>query len=233
LTLALKRTLEAAKFLDLNARANTVHLFSYTYIAQSGINMSKRKSDAAIIDDPESWVDHYGDFLFRFALSRVKDPDLAEDLVQETFLAALRSRENFKGRSAGRTWLIAILKHKIVDYIRKKIREPSTDKIETRTDIMDSDFSDGGKWQVRPHKWAINPGKIYEQKEFFDVLYHCLAELPGRLAEAFMLREMDGLGTAEVCKILDITATNSWVMLYRARMSLRRCLENKWLGEEQ
>jgi RNA polymerase sigma-70 factor (ECF subfamily) len=195
--------------------------------------MNKRKSDAANIDDPESWVDHYGDFLYRFALSRVKDHAVAEDLVQETFLAALRARESFKGRSAGRTWLIAILKHKIVDYIRKKIREPSTDKIETLTDMMDSDFDDGGKWQVRPRKWAINPGKIYEQKEFFDVLYHCLAELPGRLAEAFMLREMDGLSTAEVCKVLNITATNSWVMLYRARMSLRRCLENKWLRADQ
>jgi RNA polymerase sigma-70 factor (ECF subfamily) len=195
--------------------------------------MSKRKSEAVIIDDPESWVDHYGDFLYRFALSRVKDSDVAEDLVQETFLAALRSRESFKDRSTVRTWLIAILKHKIVDYIRKKIREPSSDRIETLTDLMDSDFDDGGKWQAQPHKWAVNPGKIYEQKEFFDVLYHCLAELPGNLAEAFMLREMDGLSTSEVCKALDITATNSWVMLYRTRMSLRRCLENKWLGAEQ
>ena len=195
--------------------------------------MTERKSDAAIIDDPESWVDHYGDFLYRFALSRVKDPAVAEDLVQETFLAALRARESFKGRSAGRTWLIAILKHKIVDYIRKKIREPSSDKIEKLGDMTDADFNAEGKWQVRPHKWAINPEKIYEQKEFFDVLYHCLAELPERLAEAFMLREMDGISTAEVCKALDITATNSWVMLYRARMSLRRCLENEWLGAEQ
>jgi RNA polymerase sigma-70 factor (ECF subfamily) len=195
--------------------------------------MTERKSDAAIIHDPESWVDHYGDFLYRFALSRVKDPAIAEDLVQETFLAALRARESFKGRSTGRTWLIAILKHKIVDYIRKKIREPSIDKIEKLTDMTDADFNAEGKWQVRPHKWTINPGKIYEQKEFFDVLYHCLAELPERLAEAFMLREMDGLSTAEVCKALDITATNSWVMLYRARMSLRRCLEHEWLGAEQ
>ena len=232
-TPALSRTREVATSLDLNARAHTVHLLFLHLHRPSGINMSKRKSDAAIIDNPESWVDHYGDFLYRFALSRVKDPAVAEDLVQETFLAALRARESFKGRSAARTWLIAILKHKIVDYIRKKFREPPTDKIETLIDIMDADFNDSGKWQVRPHKWAINPGKIYEQKEFFDVLYYCLAELPGRLAEAFMLREMDGLSTAEVCKILDITATNSWVMLYRARMSLRRCLENKWLGEEQ
>jgi RNA polymerase sigma-70 factor (ECF subfamily) len=195
--------------------------------------MNERKSDAATIDNPETWVDEYGDFLYRFALARVKDPSIAEDLVQETFLAALRARENFKGRSAGRTWLIAILKHKIVDYIRKKIREPSSDKIETLADMADSDFNDNGEWQIRPFKWAINPGKIYEQKEFFNVLYRCLAELPERLAEAFMLREMDGLSTEDLCKVLDITATNSWVMLYRARMSLRRCLENKWLSAGQ
>jgi RNA polymerase sigma-70 factor (ECF subfamily) len=192
--------------------------------------MSERKSDAANIANPESWVDEYGDFLYRFALSRVKDPSVAEDLVQETFLAALRAFENFKGRSTGRTWLIAILKHKIVDYIRKKIREPSTDKIETLTDLADSDFNDHGEWQIRPFKWAINPDKIYEQKEFLNVLYRCLAELPERLAEAFMLREMDGLSTEEICKVLEITATNSWVMLYRARMSLRHCIENKWLS---
>jgi RNA polymerase sigma-70 factor (ECF subfamily) len=190
-------------------------------------------NERAKIDNPESWVENYGDFLYRFALSRVKDPAVAEDLVQETFLAALRARENFKGRSAGRTWLIAILKHKIVDYIRKKIREPSTDKIETLSDSAESDFDARGEWQVRPSKWAINPGKIYEQKEFMDVLYRCLAELPSRLAQAFMLREIDGLGTEEICKELDITATNSWVMLYRARMSLRHCLESKWLGAGQ
>ena len=194
--------------------------------------MGKGQSDAAIIDDPESWVDHYGDFLYRFALSRIKDPAVAEDLVQETFLAALRGRENFKGHSAGRTWLVAILKHKIVDYIRKKIREPSSDKIEVFTDQTDPDFNEQGEWQLRPSRWAVNPGRIYEQKEFLDVLYRCLAEVPERLAEAFMMREMDGLSTAEVCKALDITATNSWVMLYRARMSLRRCLEDSWLGAE-
>ena len=206
------------------------NFLSYILFQWSGIIMSERKSNAAIIANPESWVDEYGDFLYRFALSRVKDPSVAEDLVQETFLAALRSYENFKGRSAGRTWLIAILKHKIVDYIRKKIREPSTDKIETLTDLADSDFNDHGEWQIRPFKWAINPDKIYEQKEFIDVLYRCLAELPERLAEAFMLREMNGLSTEEICKDLNISATNSWVMLYRARMSLRRCIENKWLN---
>lgn len=177
--------------------------------------------------NPETWVDEHGDSLFRYALFRIQDAQVAEDLVQETFLAALRSHENFMGQSTVKTWLIAILKHKIVDHIRKKIREPSSDKIET---LSDPDFDEHGHWQLRPGKWAINPGKLYEQKEFVDVLYRCLAELPERLAEAFIKREMDGLSTAEICKELGITATNSWVMLYRARMSLRRCLENKWLS---
>ena len=194
--------------------------------------MSNRKSEPASIDNPESWVDLYGDFLYRFALSRVKDPSVAEDLVQETFLAALRARENFKGRSTGRTWLTAILKHKIVDHIRKKIREPSTDKIEAISDTADPDFDERGEWHNRPSKWAVNPGNLYEQKEFLNVFYRCLAEMPERLAEAFVMREIDGRSTDEVCKELGITATNSWVMLYRARMSLRRCLEMKWLSAE-
>ncbi|MBW2437745.1 MAG: sigma-70 family RNA polymerase sigma factor [Desulfobacterales bacterium] len=194
--------------------------------------MPKPKTEAAGIENPESWVDNYGDFLYRFALARVKDQSIAEDLVQETFLAALRARENFQGQSTGRTWLTAILKHKIVDHIRKKIREPSTDKIETLTDASDPDFDDRGEWSIRPGKWVVNPGNLYEQKEFLDVLYHCLAELPERLAEAFIKREMEGLSTEKICKELGITATNSWVMLYRARMSLRRCLENRWLSAE-
>lgn len=184
------------------------------------------------LDDPEIWVDQYGDSLYRFALARVKDPSIAEDLVQETFLAALGARRNFQGRSTTRTWLIAILKHKIVDYIRKKTREQDSDKLESMTDGIDVNFTQRGDWQLRPSKWAKNPMKLYEQKEFMDVLYHCMAELPERQAEAFMRREIDGLNTAEICKELNITATNSWVMLYRARMLLRSCLEKNWLDIE-
>ena len=185
------------------------------------------------LDDPEIWVDQYGESLYRFALARVKDPSIAEDLVQETFLAGLGARKRFKGQSTTRTWLIAILKHKIVDYIRKKSREQDTDKLESMTNGIDVNFSDRGDWKLRPNKWAKNPMKLYEQKEFMDVLYQCIAELPARQAEAFMRREIDGLSTEEICKELDITATNSWVILYRARMLLRSCLEKKWLDAEQ
>ena len=189
------------------------------------------------IDDPASWVDRYGDFLYRFALSRIKDSTIAEDLVQETFLAALKSRANFQGRSSAKTWLIAILKHKIVDPIRKRVREPASDKVESMSDALASDptegsFKDDGGWLNRPAKWDVNPMKIYEQKEFMGVLYLCLAELPERQAEAFMMREFDGLSTEEICKALNISATNSWVMLYRARMWLRQCIEKNWLAAE-
>ena len=200
--------------------------------------MTKKRAEInSQIENPESWVDQYGDFLYHFTLSRIKDPSIAEDLVQETFLAALKARKNFQGRSTARTWLIAILKHKIVDHIRKQVREHTSDKVESMlntaaNDPVDSSFNDEGDWRIRPSKWAIDPMKLYEQKEFMDILYQCLGELPERQAEAFMMREIDGLSTEEICKVLNITATNSWVMLYRARMWLRRCLENSWLSTE-
>ena len=198
--------------------------------------MTKKRAEInSQIEDPESWVDQYGDFLYRFSLSRTKDPSIAEDLVQETFLAALKARKNFQGRSSARTWLIAILKHKIVDHIRKRVREQTSDKVEYRfnaagNDPADTSFNEEGDWRIRPSKWSIDPMKLYEQKEFMDVLYHCLGELPKRQAEAVMMREIDGFSTEEICKVLNISATNSWVMLYRARMWLRQCLENNWLN---
>jgi RNA polymerase sigma-70 factor (ECF subfamily) len=183
--------------------------------------------------NPEVWVDQQGDYLYRFALLRIKDPSIAEDLVQETFLAALKSRKNFKSRSAVRTWLTAILKHKIVDHLRKKNREPTTHNIEAIIDSINEQFDDVGHWKIKPDKWTVNPLKIYEQKEFLNALSSCLAELPQRLAKAFMLREIEGLSTEEICKALQISATNSWVMLYRARMHLRRCLETNWFNEKK
>ena len=200
--------------------------------------MTKKRAEInSRIENPESWVDQYGDFLYRFTLSRVKDPSIAEDLVQETFLAALKARKNFQGRSTARTWLTAILKHKIVDHIRKRVREQTSDKVESMlnaaaNDPADASFNDEGDWRIRPSKWAIDPMKLYEQKEFMDVLYRCIGELPKRQAEAFMMREIDGFSTEEICKVLNVSATNSWVMLYRARMWLRRCLENNWLKVE-
>ena len=142
------------------------------------------------LPDPETWVDQYGDYLYRFALSRIKDPGLAEELVQETFLAALNSQKNFKGRSSARTWLIAILKHKIVDQFRKKKPEESREDMEIFPDSVDHMFDEKGSWieHERPSKWSTNPMKAYEQREFMNVFYRCLSDLPKRLSKAFLMR---------------------------------------------
>lgn len=181
--------------------------------------------------DPKTWVDQYGNYLYRFALARIKDQAVAEDLVQETFLAALHARKNFKGHSAVKTWLSAILKHKVLDYLRKKIRERTINDTDTITETVDGFFHKNGSWKIRPEKWNLDPSKIYEQREFMDTFFRCLAELPDRLSKAFVLREMEGYSTKEICNALQVSSTNSWVMLYRARMFLRRCLELDWFNK--
>ncbi len=188
--------------------------------------------DPRSLEDPSAWVDLYGDYLYRFALARINDPTLAEDLVQETFLAALKSRRNFEMRSAAKTWLTAILKHKIVDCIRKRQRERIIDNEEALDRSLEAFFNDDGNWKIHPSRWENNPVKHYEQKEFLDILFDCLTAMPQRIARIFMLREMDGLKTDEICKVMEISATNCWTMLYRARTALRRCLDLNWFGRE-
>jgi len=196
--------------------------------------MSQITEEISVADpdlDPETWVDRYGDYLYRFAVARIKDQAVAEDLVQETFLAALRGRKSFKGRSSVKTWLSAILKHKIVDYLRKKYREQVTNDTDTITETVNGFFHKNGSWKIRPGKWNMDPSKIYEQRELMDTLFKCLAKLPDRQSKAFMLKEMEGYSTKEICNALEVSPTNSWVMLYRARMFLRRCLELFWFNK--
>jgi RNA polymerase sigma-70 factor (ECF subfamily) len=194
--------------------------------------MNKKRSPDNQMTDPETWVDKHGDYLYRYALSRIHDPEIAEDLVQDTFLAALHGREKFEGRSSERTWLTAILKHKILDHLRKISREQPIDPLESQMDSLDDLFDDRGRWKVGPAKWTINPLKLFEQKAFWEVFSRCLSELPARSARTFKLREMDGLNCDEICKILNVSTTNCYVMLYRVRMFMRQCLEVNWLSGE-
>jgi RNA polymerase sigma-70 factor (ECF subfamily) len=180
--------------------------------------------------DPQTWVDRFGDSLYAFALARVKDPDTAEDLVQETFLAALGAREGFEGRSSMRTWLIAILKHKIIDHMRHASRERPLNGMTPEDPAEEAFFDAKGKWRLKPAKWQTDPVKLLEQKQFWEVFRRCLSETPGRLADAFRLREMDGHTCKEIAEVLNITLSNCWVMLYRARMWMRRCLEVNGFG---
>ncbi len=177
------------------------------------------------IHDPETWMDLYGDILYRFALLRVKDSSAAEDIVQETFLAALGAYKNFEGHSTLRTWLIAILKNKSVDHIRKKVKEQGSDKMEYLANVVDENFDRQGEWPLRCCKWYDTPMKLYAHKELMDTLCKCLSKLPSRLSEVFIMREIDGHNTKEICEALNITSTNCWVMLHRARRRLRACIE--------
>ncbi len=183
--------------------------------------------------DPEKWVDEYGDYLYRYALSRLFDPHLAEEIVQETFLAALKSLEGFRGQASIKTWLVGIMKHKIVDHFRKTSREKPYEEVENLYDREPDIFDDRGGWKIGPAKWQGDPQIIREDREFWETFRKCLLKLPKKQVDLFVLREMEGKKTDEICMILDITPTNLWVMLYRARVSLRKCIEDTWFGERQ
>jgi len=183
-------------------------------------------------DDPGTWVDHYGDYLYGYALIKTGDPTVAEDLVQEALLAALKARKDFKKRSAVKTWLTAILKHKLMDYYRKKYRNRETESVDTVAATPDPQFNRRGQWQVKPGNWIIDPAEHYEQKEFMQVFLKCVDDLPPRQARAFTMREIDGVSTKEICKHLAISTTNCWVMLHRARLALRHCLELNWFKDQ-
>lgn len=186
---------------------------------------------------PENWIAQHGDYLFRFAMLKLRDEHLAEDAVQETLLAALQGQQNFAGDSAERTWLVGILKHKVVDLIRKKVREPTLLNVDEEMEfgedeVTDAMFDNTGHWVTPCQDWG-SPDKVLEQKRFWAILNECLKRLPPQLAMLYSLREISGMQTEDICKDLNISPTNSWVMLHRARLGLKQCFELNWLGSEQ
>ena len=184
--------------------------------------------------DPTVWVDEHGDYLFRYALIRLRDEGRAEDAVQETLLAALQHLDSYSGRSTERTWLTGILKHKIIDQIRKACKEVSFDHSDTDLSEFDPLFERDDEWKghwsdtLSPRVWQRSPEEAVQQTEFFGVLQNCIGKLPERVAHVFTLREMDELDTDEICTMLGLSSSNFWVMMHRARMSLRRCIEVNW-----
>lgn len=185
--------------------------------------------DQESLSDPALWVERHGDALYRFALTRVRNAGTAQDLVQDTFLAALRGKGEFRGRSDELTWMISILKRKVIDHFRRLSREQLTDKDVEELE-QDPDFR-SGSWELgpRPVEWAATPDNSLERAEFRRFLRRCLSELPEALSRAFTLREIEEISPEKVCNVLNISATNLRVMMYRARKALRRCLETHWL----
>jgi RNA polymerase sigma-70 factor (ECF subfamily) len=170
-------------------------------------------------------------YLVRYANLQLRDPAAAEDAVQEALLAALAGQASFAGRANLRTWLTGILKHKIVDTIRRQAREPGVAaQADGEPEELDELFDERGHWNERPEAWG-NPDGALEQSQFFRALEMCLERLPSRTARVFMMREHLGHETGEICKELGITPTHCWVLLYRARMTLRECLQQTWFAK--
>lgn len=173
--------------------------------------------------NPNRWVELYADYLFNFAFARVSEVEIAKDLVQETFLAGVQSAVRFKGDATERTWLVAILKRKIADYFRK---------INSKKGRLEVKFFDSkdGHWlsNATPQPWEAAYENIIENEELKKVLERCMAKLPQKNALVFQLKTLEDVETEEICNDLDITPSNLWVLVHRARTQLRACLETNW-----
>lgn len=185
--------------------------------------------------NPEEWLGAHGDPLFRYALGRTGKRDVAEDLVQETLLAAWRGRDGFRAAADERTWLFGIMKHKIDDYFRRLARSggvhPAPDE-DTALDEEDVEFGEDGSWRMRPGRWGSDPLAEMEVDEFWAALNRCVESLPERLRESFLLRELGTLDSAGICGVLGVSENNLYVLLHRARLRLRTCLERHWFQRE-
>ncbi len=169
--------------------------------------------------------------LVRFAQLQLRNSSLAEDAVQDALLAVLEKPERFAGQSSLRTYVTGILKFKIIDALRASTRERQLEPGEDQSDddLIDSLFVADGHTREQPLAWG-NPDSQLEQKDFFRILEVCLEKLPAKTARIFMMREWLELDTDEICKELAITTSNAWVLLYRARLRLRECLDLNWFG---
>lgn len=178
--------------------------------------------------DATKWVNNYSDMLYRFALPRVNDKEIAKDLVQDTFLAAWRNHENYKGEISEKNWLFTILKNKIIDHYRKA----STRLTERFPEVADKEnfFDDAGHWtnSTAPKEWGVDYNKNIESKEFYKILTACKQKLKEIQNAVFTLKYLEGMESEEICKELNISPSNYWVLIHRAKLQLRSCLEKNW-----
>ena len=189
-------------------------------------------ASSAIVDASE--VERHRTYLLRYASLQLRDAGAAEDAVQDTLIAALEGLERFSGKSSVKTWLTGILKHKIIDHMRRQAREQpliSADADSSEAEAVDALFLEDGHWRQPPSNWG-DPDKALENKAFMAVFEQCAKNLPAKSARAFMMREVMEFSTDDICKELEVSTTNCWVILHRARLSLRECLETKWFGKQ-
>ncbi|WP_431294844.1 sigma-70 family RNA polymerase sigma factor [Pedobacter sp. P26] len=182
--------------------------------------------------DPLSWVEKYADYLYGFAMSRLRDEEVAKDLVQDTFLAGLQQAERFKGNSNEKTWLTAILKNKIADFYRKRssggLKEiKEKDAVQEQQDFFDADT---GHWneKYRPQAFGLEVDNPLLMKELGAILNECLSKLPGLWFSVFSMKHLDDLASELICAELKLTSANFWVIMHRTKLNLRACLQKNW-----
>ncbi|MEQ1600570.1 MAG: sigma-70 family RNA polymerase sigma factor [Methylophilaceae bacterium] len=180
--------------------------------------------------DSNTWLEEHGDYLFRYAWFRLKDKAWAEDMVQDTLVSAILAKDDFSSKASIRTWLTSILKNKMVDYWRRQGREIAiADLMGDAADEnnMDDFFDKAGHWADIPNAYP-NPDSALESKQFRGVFEHCLSKLKPQQAEVFIAKEVHGMDNEEISKNYALSASNIWVLMHRARVSLGKCLEVHW-----
>jgi len=176
---------------------------------------------------PETWVDLYADYLFNYAVARVSDVEIAKDLVQETFFAGLKSAKNYKGTAAERTWLIAILKRKVIDYYRKINSKKG--KAEVRLSYSSGSDSEGDWLEEQvADPYSLLENDAFENQELGLAIQDCISKLPKKQSLVFTMKTIQGISTEDICKELNINPSNLWVMVHRARTALMGCLNENW-----
>lgn len=176
--------------------------------------------------NPNNWIDLYSDYLYNYTITRISDKEIAQDLVQDTFLAGLKSMKNFKGEASERTWLISILKRKIIDYYRKI--NSNKGKAEVRINYKD-DESEGDWLEERvADPFDKTAEDTMQNSELGDAIHNCLGKLPTKQADVFRMKTILGYETEAICNELNITASNLWVIIHRARTAMADCLEKNW-----
>ncbi|MBD1394205.1 sigma-70 family RNA polymerase sigma factor [Mucilaginibacter glaciei] len=182
--------------------------------------------------DPKNWVAMYADYLFAYTITRIQDEEQARDLVQETFLAGLQGLQKYAGKSSERTWLTGILKNKIIDVYRKKSSGLKTQEINTADgEVLDFFNGTDGHWKQehRPQNFGLNDFDPLANKELNQVLQRCMRKLPALWLSVFTMKHMDDEETDVVCAELRISSANFWVIIHRAKLNLRACLQKNWM----
>lgn len=182
--------------------------------------------------EPDDWVDAYGDYLFRYANSRLHDANAAEEVVQETFLAAIRYQDQFAGKGSQRGWLMGILKRKLIDFVRARARRRVQQMGEEEQDPTALMFDENGRWKAGALP-EIGPDTKVESSELWAVVQDCMTRLPRGQADVFALSVMEEMDSEEICKELKISPSNLWVRLHRARLGLAKCVGSKWFLDEK